>query len=67
MAENTQDELTRELYVAMQLPYLSERHDALVEIVNAEVNKVLDELEAIGSVQYDIEAVLSAIEKARKS
>jgi hypothetical protein len=43
MSELTPDELlTQEIYAAMQIDYLSERHDALKAIVRREEAKILD-------------------------
>lgn len=47
----TEQELTKEIYTAMQVPYLSQRHDALLALINsqkqAHADMVIGEDEAV--------------------
>lgn len=50
-SKTPQEDLTKHIYDAMQLPWLSERHDAINQLIEAEASRrseaMLDELEKL--------------------
>lgn len=59
MTNQTNEDLTKDIYEAMQVSYLSERHDAIKKLIQSHTNKaisnVLDRMEEfITYGEYDI-------------